>query len=254
MISESRFLGLKLHPLTFEKLLSQCEALISKRNGHLVGINAAKVLQAREEKALAQIINSSSLVHADGVSVVWGARSLGIKIPERLAGIDIMNELISRAPTKNWSVYLLGAEQHVLDKVEKIFRNSGVDIVGSRNGYWKADQEESIVKSIAERSPDLLFVAIPSPQKEYFVAQHLANLNCGLVVGVGGSFDVVAGETKRAPVFVQKIGMEWFYRLIQEPRRMFKRYAIGNTKFVGLVLAKWLTTRKRMISERSDKQ
>jgi len=229
------FLGLKLHLLTMAETLRACESLIKERNKQHVVINAAKVVSASASEELATIINKCDLVNADGMAVVWAARLLGIPVPERVAGIDLMNSLVDLASRRDYSIYLLGAEENVIKEVASEFSQRNARIVGIRNGFWDGDEEEEIVGSIALEAPDILFIAIPSPAKEIFLSNYLQKLNVGLVVGVGGSFDIVAGKTSRAPVWAQRLGLEWLFRLKQEPRRMFKRYLVGNTKFILLV-------------------
>lgn len=230
------FLGIRLDALTLEESVEACAELVNRRNQQHVVLNASKTVLASQDATLKSIINNCGLVNADGQSVVWGAKLLGQKVPERVTGIDLMGRLLDEAPARHWRVYLLGARQEVVRQVAVQLRTAGVDVVGYRNGYWSVGEEQSVVADISNTAPDLLFVAMPSPRKEQFLTAHLPNLNVGLAFGVGGSFDVLAGETKRAPVWMQRGGLEWFFRLVQEPRRMFGRYLIGNTRFAGLVL------------------
>lgn len=232
----AKFLGLRLDPLSMEQTLECCETLILQRNKQHVVLNAAKVVQATEDKQLAQIINKCDLVNADGMSVVWAARLLGIPVPERVAGIDLMYALVELSAKKGYSIYLLGAEDKVLARTRTVFESSGANISGARNGFWNTSDEQIVVREIADNHPDILFLAIPSPKKEIFLAANLEKLGVGLVMGVGGSFDVVAGKTRRAPKFAQRWGLEWIFRLFQEPKRMLKRYLVGNSKFLYLVL------------------
>ncbi len=238
----SKFLGLKLDLLTMEETISKCEQLIRERNKQHVVLNAAKVVAAIEKPELAEIINRCDLVNADGMAVVWAARALGLPVPERVSGIDLMERIVDLSASKGYSIYLLGAEQRILEATQEIFISRGAKVVGARNGYWSFPEESKVVATIASLQPDILFLAVPSPKKEIFLSQHLTRLNTGLVFGVGGSFDVVAGLTKRAPAIFQRLGLEWAFRLAQEPRRMFKRYLVGNSKFV-LIVTKAVITR-----------
>lgn len=232
--------GLPVHPLTLEDSVAAAEAMIEDGSPHQhVVLNAAKVVQAHDDPDLAEIIRSCSLVNADGQSVVWAGRLLGRPVPERVTGMDFMLALWKSAARKGYRVYLLGAEGPVVEKTARIAADQGVKVVGYRDGYWEEGQEQEVVSLVSEAEPDVLFLAIPSPRKEYFLSRNLATLRCPLVVGVGGSFDVVAGVYSRAPQWMQRAGLEWFHRLVQEPRRMFMRYAVGNTRFVKLVLAYW---------------
>lgn len=230
------FIGTKLDPLTMPESVEICAALIEQRGQQHVVLNASKVVLASQDEELTAIINDCGLVNADGQSIVWAAKLLGLDVPERVTGIDLMKQLLADAPTRSWRVYLLGAHQPVLENVVAQLTEDGIEIAGYRNGYWDVSEEEGIVAEIAATAPDLLFVAMPSPRKERFLAEHLPALNVGLAFGVGGSFDVMAGLTKRAPRWMQRTGLEWFFRLVQEPRRMFKRYLVGNSKFIMIVL------------------
>ncbi|MEV0412967.1 WecB/TagA/CpsF family glycosyltransferase [Streptomyces sp. NPDC050448] len=241
--------GLPVHPLTLEESVAAAEALIADGGPHQhVVLNAAKIVQAHDDPDLARIIRSCSLVNADGQSVVWAGRLLGSPLPERVAGIDFMLALWRSAARHGYRVYLLGAETSVVQKAARIAADQGVDVVGYRDGYWDETQEPQVVAAVREARPDILFLAVPSPRKEYFLARTQKDLGCALVVGVGGSFDVVAGLRSRAPRWMRRAGLEWFHRLIQEPRRMFLRYAVGNTRFVALTAAykaRLLTGRSR---------
>ncbi|MGW1255704.1 WecB/TagA/CpsF family glycosyltransferase [Streptomyces sp. NPDC002513] len=238
--------GLPVHPLTLEESVAAAEALIANGGPHQhVVLNAAKIVQAHDDPELAGIIRSCALVNADGQSVVWAGRLLGSVLPERVAGIDFMLAMWRSAARRGYRVYLLGAEPEVVRETARIAARQGVDVVGHRDGYWDETEEPEVVAAVREARPDLLFLAVPSPRKEYFLAHRQQELGCALVVGVGGSFDVVAGVRSRAPRWMRRTGLEWFHRLAQEPRRMFLRYAVGNTRFIALTAAHWARGRAR---------
>ncbi|MBN0048818.1 WecB/TagA/CpsF family glycosyltransferase [Streptomyces actuosus] len=233
-----------MHALTLAESVAAAEQLIADERPHQhVSVNAAKVVRARRDPELARIIRSCSLVNADGQSVVWAGRVLGHPLPERVTGIDLILALWDRAARERYRVFLLGAEPAVVRQVAAIATRQGVDVVGYRDGYWSREQEPEVVAAVRGARPDLLFLAVPTPRKEYFLARHLADLNCGLAVGVGGSFDVVAGLRARAPGWMRGAGLEWLFRLLQEPGRLFARYLVGNTAFVLLVLREALARR-----------
>jgi N-acetylglucosaminyldiphosphoundecaprenol N-acetyl-beta-D-mannosaminyltransferase len=219
---------------------------------HVV-VNAAKIVQAQDDPELAEVIASCDLINADGMAVVWAGRILGVPVPERVAGIDLMEALLGRSGERGWRVYLLGARQDVVEEVvrREVSRHPRLDIVGYRNGYWSPGEEASVVHEIAQARPDVLFVAMSSPKKEHFVGRHKDDLAVPFVMGVGGSFDVVAGRVSRAPLWMQRAGLEWAHRLLQEPRRMARRYAVGNTRFILLVLRHWWSSRHRSARHRS---
>lgn len=228
-------LGSPLDLLTMAETLLQIEKLIlnQKPSQHVV-INASKINLMAENEELQAIIEESPLVNADGQSIVWAARFLGYPVPERVTGIDLFESLVIRAAEKGWRVYYFGAAEGIVQTVVEKHRMEYPDLViaGYRNGYFEEDESTQIAQQIRESQADILFVAFSSPKKEFWIHAHKEEMQVPFVMGVGGSFDVIAGKTKRAPKWMQKTGLEWFYRFIQEPRRMFKRYIIGNFRFL----------------------
>lgn len=244
-----RLLGLPLDLLDMQATLATVESLVDSGQAtqHVV-LNASKVVQAQGDVELRRAIEGCEVVNADGMSIVWAGRFLGIPVPERVAGIDLMDQLLGLAARRGWPVYFLGARQSVLEQTvaAERQRHPGLNVAGFRNGYWSPAEEDEVVRQVAAAKPTLLFVAMPSPKKEQFLARHRAVLRVPFVMGVGGSFDVVAGLTRRAPGWMQRNGLEWAYRLRQEPRRMAKRYIVGNTRFIVLVTReRWLQSRSR---------
>ncbi len=223
--------------LSFDETIQKIEQIISegKPTQHVV-INASKINLMHEDEKLTEIVNSCPLINADGASIVWSAKKLGIPLKERVTGIDLFLKLVEIANEKGYRIFLFGAKEDVLAKVKSIFevKYPNLQLAGTRNGYFKDEVDAEIVEMITKSNSDILFVAFSSPKKEYWINKYLNELNVPFVMGVGGSFDVVAGVTDRAPKWMQKNSLEWFYRFIQEPRRMFKRYIIGNAKYVML--------------------
>lgn len=210
--------------------------MVDDRPGHQHAVlNATKVVSAQSSRPLAESVRNADIVNADGQSVVWASRILRHRLPERVAGIDFMGELIQRPIPLGLRIGLLGATEEVVDRVANVYSARGVTLSYKRHGYWTEEDEEALVKDIATKGTHTLFVGIPSPMKELFVAGWLSSLNVNLVAGVGGSLDAIAGKTRRAPRTMQRMGMEWLWRLLQEPRRMFKRYPVGNLRFTALV-------------------
>lgn len=224
--------------LSMKETIEIVEKIIEKRvpTQHVV-INASKVNLMETDSNLANIVNSCPLINADGASIVWAAKKLNVPLKERVTGIDLFMNLVEISSEKKYKLYLFGAKEEVVKKVKDIFEEKypNINIVGYRNGYFDEKDEKNIVKNIKKSNADILFVAFSSPKKEYWINKYLNEMNVPFVMGVGGSFDVVAGVTRRAPKWMQKIGMEWFYRFIQEPKRMWKRYIVGNRKFIKLV-------------------
>lgn len=213
-------------------------SIISKVPIHHVVVNAGKLVNMQNDQVLYNSVISSDVINADGQSIVWASKFLGNPLSERVAGIDLMESLVELAHQKGYSCYFFGAKEEVVNKVvihyTKLFSPSVV--AGYRNGYYSKKEEKEIANNIAQSKADILFVAITSPKKEVFLIKHKDTINTPFIMGVGGSFDVIAGITKRAPLWMQKAGLEWFYRLVQEPRRMWRRYIIGNSKFILLIL------------------
>lgn len=221
--------------LSMEESLTVIEKIVEARKPtqHVV-INALKVNLMNDDPKLREIVNSCPLINADGASIVWAAKKLGVPLTERVAGIDLFDNLVRLSDEKGYRIYLFGAKEEVVTRVKNIFEEKypALQIVGYRNGYFSEEDEPEIVRNMAESGADIMFVAFSSPKKEYWVNKYLNELNIPFVMGVGGSFDVVAGVTNRAPKWMQDHGLEWFYRFIQEPRRLWNRYIVGNCKFV----------------------
>lgn len=235
-----RMFGLPIDALTLEETAQKARRMAKSGKPHQhVVVNAAKVVAAQEDERLARVIDSCDLVSADGMSIVWAGRLLGAKLPERVPGIDLMVRLLELASEDGSSVYLLGAKRTVVEALAAQLRRShpGLNIVGARDGYWENDDE--IVAAVRHAHPQYLFLGIPSPRKEFWLRRWLPELEAGLVMGVGGSFDVLAGLRHRAPRWAQGHGLEWLWRLLQEPRRMWRRYLVGNARFSWLVAYEW---------------
>lgn len=242
--------GANIDPLTMQETLLCVENIICHRkpNQHVV-VNVAKLVMMQKDKAVRNIVNSCALINADGQGVVWGARLVGVKVPERVAGIDLFVNLVEVAADKGYKLFFFGAREEVLNKVISTFKAkySELQIVGKRNGYFNENDESKIVESIRNSKADILFVAMSSPKKEIFLNKYLQDMGVPFVMGVGGSFDVVSGVTKRAPLWMQKSGLEWFFRFLCEPQRMWKRYLVTNTIFLGMILKALILGKKKTI-------
>jgi N-acetylglucosaminyldiphosphoundecaprenol N-acetyl-beta-D-mannosaminyltransferase len=232
--------GVSLDALTMEQTVERCEALVrSGRPAQHVVLNAGKVVMMKDVPGLRSIISNCEIVNADGQSIVWAGRLLGVPVPERVAGIDLMEELLSRAEVNDWPVFFLGATSETLADFQSVVakRYPKLIVAGARNGYFEDD--EAVAEEVRSSGARILFVAISSPRKEQFLSAQLHRLGPVLAMGVGGSFDVWAGKATRAPRWMQRMGLEWLHRLLQEPGRLWSRYLIGNTRFIGLVAADW---------------
>ena len=224
-----------VNALSMDESVEAVEKIIKRGipTQHVV-VNALKVNLMKDDKQLRKIVNLCPLINADGASIVWAAKKLGVPLKERVTGIDLFENLIKLANDKGYKIYLFGAKEEVVVKLKNMFEEQypNLQIVGYRNGYFTEADEPEIVKDMAGSGADMMFVAFSSPKKEYWVNKYLKQLNIPFVMGVGGSFDVITGVTNRAPMWMQNHGLEWFYRFIQEPRRLWKRYIIGNWQFV----------------------
>lgn len=239
-------LGVGIAQLRMEELLDLCQEHIDKRVSLLLGVvNVAKIVHSQKNLELRKSLDEADLILADGLPIVWLSRLIGNPLPERVAGIDIMFRLLEKASDKGYRVYFLGAKPQVIKKVVQIVRQDypGLHIAGYRDGYFSQSEEAHVAQQIKNSCPDILLVAMSSPKKEKFLKAWSQFINVPLCHGVGGSLDVLAGVTKRAPLWMQKCSLEWFYRLIQEPGRMWKRYLVTNSIFMVLSLQAIFQTR-----------
>ena len=233
-------MGCRIDNLSMEETLVRIEEFIrsGKPHQHVV-VNVDKLVKASRDPELRRIVNECALVNADGMPVVWASRLLGKPLKERVAGIDLFEALMRRAGEKGWRVFLLGAREEVVAAVAETYRQRypQLAIAGWRNGYWKGELEEAqVAEQVRASGADLLFVAISSPKKEQFLGRWQAEMKIPFAMGVGGTFDVAIGLVKRAPRWMQRAGLEWFYRFLQEPRRMFRRYFIDDMAFIWLFI------------------
>lgn len=226
------FLGCPVDCLTSVELLDELTNGIRARATPRViqFVNANKVAMVRKDAAMGEILTRADYVLADGQPMLPLAALLGLHIPERIDGIGLMHKLLGLAQREHFSVYLLGARQEVLDECVRRIRVEfpGLEVVGSRNGYFSEDELPEIAAGIRAAAPDFLFLGMGSPMKERLANEWKDALGARVIQGVGGSFDVMAGLVKRAPQWIQRCGMEWLYRVVQEPRRMFWRYMRTN--------------------------
>jgi N-acetylglucosaminyldiphosphoundecaprenol N-acetyl-beta-D-mannosaminyltransferase len=245
--------GVDVFALRMKDVIDIANEHIAKKEKLLLGVvNVAKLVNLHKNPELRTSIEQADLVLADGVPIVWLSRLLGNPLPERVTGIDIMFELLKQADQKHYRVYFLGAEKKVLSKVIEIVRNNypGVCIAGYKDGYFTEDQGQNVAEDIKSSRADILFVAISSPKKEIFLKKWQNFIDVSVCHGVGGSFDVFAGVVKRAPLWMQKSGLEWLFRTIQEPRRMWKRYLVTNSIFIKISFKAVLQTRFRRLYDK----
>lgn len=242
-------LGTEVHSLNMKEVLNLCDESIITKNLLLLGVvNVAKIVNCRKNTELRKSLDETDIILADGLPIVWLSKLIGKPLPERVAGIDIMYRLLELSSHKNYGVYFLGARDQVVQKVVDYVQQEypGVHVAGFRDGYFEEFEAKDVAEEICNSSADILFVAMTSPKKENFLRAWREYMNVPVCHGVGGSFDVVAGVTKRAPMWMQRVGLEWFYRVIQEPRRMWKRYLVTNTNFIWLCFREIVRHRFRL--------
>ena len=239
MAKKINFLNIPIDAITMQETLQKVEnTILLKKQIHHTVVNAGKVVMMQTDKELEKSVIDAELINADGQAIVWAANFLGHKLPERVSGIDLMEGLVKRSFKKGYKCFFLGATEEVVTKLVNIYKMQYSEniIAGYRNGYFEKEDEKKIARQIAESGANILFVAITSPKKEIFLNTNKKQLqNVNFIMGVGGSFDVIAGKVNRAPLWMQNAGLEWLYRVLQEPKRMWKRYLVGNSKFIYLV-------------------
>jgi N-acetylglucosaminyldiphosphoundecaprenol N-acetyl-beta-D-mannosaminyltransferase len=233
--------------LTMQETLDLVElAIAEKKLIHHTVINAGKVSLMQKDSQLRKSVVEADVINADGMPIVWASRLAGKPLPERVNGTNLMESLIELAHQKGYKIFFFGAKEHIVKKVVERYSHqySSAIIAGYRNGYFKQEDEKQIARDIRASGANILFVAITSPIKENFLYRHKDILNSlNFVMGVGGSFDVAAGLVKRAPVWMQNAGLEWFFRFLQEPRRMWYRYTVGNIHFIWLTMKEVFSSR-----------
>jgi N-acetylglucosaminyldiphosphoundecaprenol N-acetyl-beta-D-mannosaminyltransferase len=243
--ARQNFLGVPIDCLTLAQTIAAVDqAIQSKKSLQHVCVNVAKFVAMRTNQELDHDVRSSDIISADGMGIVWAARLLGIKVPERVPGIDLMGEVIRLCAAKGYRPYFLGATPEVLKaSVVNIQRRfPGLEVAGLQHGYFRPDQEREVITAIRRSRAECLFIGMPTPRKERLLARFYDEFRVPFIMGVGGAFDVFAGQVRRAPRIVQNIGLEWLFRTVQEPRRLGPRYLTTNAAFAG-ILTKALTSR-----------
>jgi N-acetylglucosaminyldiphosphoundecaprenol N-acetyl-beta-D-mannosaminyltransferase len=227
--------GVGVDPLTMDQAVARCLAAVRTGERLEIGVvNAAKLVAMRRDPRLHAAVAGCDLVLADGQAVVWASRLLRAPLPERVAGIDLFMRLLAAAEREAVPVYFLGARQDVLEKMtdEVARRFPALPVAGHRNGYFEDSEQPKIAGAVLDSGARMLFLGMTSPKKEIFTAAYGVRTGVQVVHGVGGSFDILAGVTRRAPGRWQRLGLEWLYRLLQEPRRLARRYLTTNAAFL----------------------
>jgi N-acetylglucosaminyldiphosphoundecaprenol N-acetyl-beta-D-mannosaminyltransferase len=199
--------------------------------------NVDQVVRFHSEPDFRKAYSVASLVLPDGMPLVWCARGLGLPLGERVAGIDLLNGLCAVAAQQGHSCYFLGARPEVLAATRNNLRIRfpGLAICGSHHGYF-SDDDGAILRDIEASKPSILFVGMGSPRQEFWLQHNFPRLPCQVALAVGGAFDVIGGRIRRAPEPVQKAGLEWLWRTAQEPKRLWRRYLVQDTRFFPILL------------------
>ncbi len=233
--------GVRISPVSMSEAIDKIEGFIQEKTPHhVVTSDANAILRAQEDLEYADIIRRAALITPDGYGVMWGARLLNLPIYERVTGVDMVTGICERAAEKGYSIYILGAAPGIAaTAAEKLSaRFPGLRVAGTQHGFFKAEEETQVIQTIREAKPDVLFVAFGIPKQEKFIAQHFEAMNVPVSLGVGGSFDVYSEKLKRAPEYIQRSGMEWLYRVWQEPWR-WKRMSYVP-RFMIFALREWI--------------
>ena len=231
-------LGCPIDAVSMDQAVAACERAIEDgRYLQHMSVNVAKLVSLNQDRGLRDAVAACRLITADGQGVVWAAGLLGKPLPERVAGIDLMLRMLERAALRGYRPFILGARDEVLEQAVARLRqrHPDLELAGWENGYFDDAAIPALCERIRSSGADMLFVAMSSPRKELFLDEYGASLGVPFAMGVGGAIDVVAGRTRRAPAPLQRLGLEWLYRLSQEPRRLAPRYVSTNLGFAGLL-------------------
>lgn len=240
-MEKEEVLGIYVCNTTYEEL-KQCikNDIEQNRKSYIVTVNPEKVIKASKDKSLKKILNEARYQIPDGVGIIYASKLKKGKIKTRITGIDTMEMICALSNEENFRIFMYGAEADTLEKakqnLEKKYKD--INICGYINGYEK--NTETIIEKINNCKPDILFVALGSPKQEQFIAKNIDNIDCKILLGVGGSFDIISGKKKRAPKWMQEKGLEWLYRLIKEPKRFFRQ-----TKIISFIFEVILERNKK---------
>jgi N-acetylglucosaminyldiphosphoundecaprenol N-acetyl-beta-D-mannosaminyltransferase len=232
--------GCPVDVLTMAETLERARAAMRNRTRlQHVALNVAKLVNIRSDPVLCSDVMGSDIVGIDGMGIVLALRAFGVPVKERVAGIDLFQKILAVCAADGFRPFLLGATPDVLHRAAEVIATEfpTIQVAGLRDGYFGLDQDAQVVEQIMNSKADCLFIAMPTPRKERFLSAYRDRLSVPFIMGVGGSFDVIAGHVRRAPLIMQSMGLEWLYRVYQEPRRMWWRYAKTNTLFAGILIS-----------------
>jgi N-acetylglucosaminyldiphosphoundecaprenol N-acetyl-beta-D-mannosaminyltransferase len=237
-VRDVRILNGAFDPLTLERAADELvRAAHAGERGYLCTVNVAILMMMRSSPRLQRFVDRARWVVADGQPLIWSARLAGTPLPERVAGVDLVGAVCARCRDAGLGVYFLGSTRATLDAAVAALRaaHPGLDVRGTADGYFAPAEAEARARAVAGSGARVLFVAMGVPRQEGFLEDQWDRLGAAVAVPVGGSFDVIAGVRRRAPPLLQRVGLEWAYRLAQEPRRLFRRYLVTNVQFLALI-------------------
>lgn len=235
--NKANILGAYVDIIDPRQAIQKIKLLVEQEKpAHVITLNAEIVYQGRNDSELLEVINHADLVTPDGIGIVWAGQKLGYHITERVTGIDLLYQICEKAAKESWKVYLLGAAPGVAEAAGKrlVLRYPGLKVCGCNDGYFSAEATDEVIQQIKELQPEILFVALGAPKQEFWIREYKNKLGVPVSIGVGGSFDVVAGMKDRAPAWMIEANLEWLYRLIKEPSRFRRQLALP--KFMIQVL------------------
>lgn len=241
MDKKAGILGCNIDIISCQQALEKInEIILSQKGGQVITLNAEIAYQAQNDENLRNIINGADLVTPDGIGIIWGGHQLGYDFPERVTGIDLMASLCRKAANMGWKVFLFGAAPGVAEAAAEslVKQYPGLVVVGCRHGYFRDDESAGIAREVASLQPDILFVALGAPKQEYWIKEQQETMKIPLCIGVGGSFDVIAGVKNRAPGWAIRLNLEWLYRLLAEPSRWKRQLALPRY-VLAIKKAKW---------------
>ncbi|MHA8090257.1 WecB/TagA/CpsF family glycosyltransferase [Aquirufa antheringensis] len=243
-------LGTPVSSLRMDELFRDWETVIKEGKKVQVCITPVNsILAARATARVQEIYQHADYVLCDGVPVKWASNFLGDPIKERITGLDVLPRIFPFAASKNFSIFLLGASPGVAETLKTVMeaKHPGVKVVGTFVPPFRAvfsdEENEEMIKAINAVKPDILLVSLTAPKQDIWIAENLAKLDTHLAIGIGGAFEVAAGMIQRAPLWMQKSGLEWFFRFLQEPKRMFRRYFVEAPVFIPLIIQQKISTR-----------
>lgn len=237
-LNKIEILGVTVDSLTMAEAVRRVQGYIKKRKPRLIATaNAEMLMRATSDMELKKILNAADLVVPDGAGTVWAAHHLGCDMPERVAGFDLAQELMLLAPQNGYKLYFFGSAPGVAEKAKAKAEEMypGINVCGTRDGYFKPEDEKQIIADIKAAKPDILLVALGVPKQEKWLYAHMKELKVPVSIGVGGTFDVMAGVMQRAPLWMQKAKLEWLFRGMKQPSRAGRLMALP--KFVFKVMA-----------------